>query len=110
MTQNFRAKNVHDGMYTWPYADINADDPIEDHKNRKIYFYRQYMTDLTERNTKIGAVYPGFKGTVRLLKLGPVRTDGRDGRTRIEHTMIRVILTERHFLKFLIWTVRHLKI
>ena len=50
----------------WPYADINADDPVEDHKNRKIYFYRQYMTDLTERNTKIGAVYPGFKGTVRL--------------------------------------------
>ena len=70
MTQNFRAKNVHDGMYTWPYADINADDPIEDHKNRKIYFYRQYMTDLTERNTKIGAVYPGFKGTVR-PKPGP---------------------------------------
>ena len=62
---NFRAKNVHDGMYTWPYADINADDPIEDHKNRKIYFYRQYMTELSERNTKIGAVYPGFKGTVR---------------------------------------------
>ena len=53
-------------MYTWPYADINADDPIEDHKNRKIYFYRQYMTELSERNTKIGAVYPGFKGTVRL--------------------------------------------
>ena len=63
---NLRAKNVHDGMYTWPYADINAEDPVEDHKNRKIYFYRQYMTDLTERNTKIGAVYPGFKGTVRL--------------------------------------------
>ena len=96
-------------MYTWPYADINADDPIEDHKNRKIYFYRQYMTDLTERNTKIGAVYPGFKGTVR-PKPGPVRTDGRNGRTRMKHIMIRVILTEKHFLKFLIWTVRHLKI
>ena len=66
IVNELRAKNVHDGMYTWPYADINADDPIEDHKNRKIYFYRQYMTDLTERNTKIGAVYPGFKGTVRL--------------------------------------------
>ena len=62
---NFRAKNVHDGMYTWPYADINAADPVQDHKDRKLYFYRQYMTDLTERNTKVGAVYPGFKGTVR---------------------------------------------
>ena len=52
-------------MYTWPYADINAADPVQDHKDRKLYFYRQYMTELTERNTKIGAVYPGFKGTVR---------------------------------------------
>ena len=52
-------------MYTWPYADINAADPVQDHKDRKLYFYRQYMTDLTERNTKVGAVYPGFKGTVR---------------------------------------------
>ena len=72
---NFRAKNVHDGMYTWPYADINAVDPVEDHKNRKLYFYRQYMTDLTERNTKIGAVYPGFKGNVRLWAADRPRTD-----------------------------------
>ena len=72
-------------MYTWPYADINAADPVQDHKDRKLYFYRQYMTDLTERNTKVGAVYPGFKGTVRRhslwISVRAKRTDSRTKRT-----------------------------
>ena len=56
---NPKATTVHDGYYSWPWADKN--NPEDDHKARMEYFYRQYLSSQTEKNTKVGAVYPGFE-------------------------------------------------